>query len=159
MDSSKSSKAQTNTAMIPVNEQPSSSLIRAACSTGASEGESFTRSQPLWDSVRGKSGSKFLITYNRHYVVKSISSEEVEQMHHFLENYHEYVVNCHGQTLLPQYLGMYRVTVNDQESYLLAMRNVFSPRVTIHKKYDLKVSRCFLLCMPFWPIVLNGIIT
>uniref|UniRef100_A0A0X3PL87 1-phosphatidylinositol-5-phosphate 4-kinase n=1 Tax=Schistocephalus solidus TaxID=70667 RepID=A0A0X3PL87_SCHSO len=100
--------------------------------------ESFTRSQPLWDSVRGKSGSKFLITYNRHYVVKSISSEEVEQMHHFLENYHEYVVNCHGQTLLPQYLGMYRVTVNDQESYLLAMRNVFSPRVTIHKKYDLK---------------------
>ncbi|VDN12594.1 unnamed protein product [Dibothriocephalus latus] len=50
-----------------------------------------------------------------------------------------YVVNCHGQTLLPQYLGMYRVTVNDQESYLLAMRNVFSPRVTIHKKYDLKV--------------------
>uniref|UniRef100_A0A0X3NJJ2 1-phosphatidylinositol-5-phosphate 4-kinase n=1 Tax=Schistocephalus solidus TaxID=70667 RepID=A0A0X3NJJ2_SCHSO len=102
--------------------------------------ESFTRSQPLWDSVRGKSGSKFLITYNRHYVVKSISSEEVEQMHHFLENYHEYVVNCHGQTLLPQYLGMYRVTVNDQESYLLAMRNVFSPRVTIHKKYDLKGS-------------------
>ncbi|KAL7062068.1 hypothetical protein AAHC03_01524 [Spirometra sp. Aus1] len=100
--------------------------------------ESFTRSQPLWDSVRGKSGSKFLITYNRHYIVKSISSEEVEQMHHFIENYHEYVVNCHGQTLLPQYLGMYRVTVNDQESYLLAMRNVFSPRVTIHKKYDLK---------------------
>ncbi|VUZ57454.1 unnamed protein product [Hymenolepis diminuta] len=100
--------------------------------------ESFTRYQPLWDTVSGKSGSKLLVTYNRHYVLKTISSEEVEQMHHFIENYHEYVVNVHGQTLLPQYLGMYRITVNDQETYLLAMRNVFSPRVTIHRKYDLK---------------------
>uniref|UniRef100_A0A5K3FIK4 PIPK domain-containing protein n=1 Tax=Mesocestoides corti TaxID=53468 RepID=A0A5K3FIK4_MESCO len=99
--------------------------------------ESFTRFQPLWDSVNGKSGSKFLVTYNRHYVLKTITSEEVEQMHNFIESYHEYVVHCHGQTLLPQYLGMYRITVNDQETYLLAMRNVFSPRVTIHRKYDL----------------------
>ncbi|THD19875.1 Phosphatidylinositol 5-phosphate 4-kinase type-2 beta, partial [Fasciola hepatica] len=48
--------------------------------------------------------------------------------------------NCHGQTLLPQYLGLYRLTVNDQETYILVMRNVFSPRLTVHKKYDLKVS-------------------
>uniref|UniRef100_A0A158QJB7 1-phosphatidylinositol-5-phosphate 4-kinase n=1 Tax=Rodentolepis nana TaxID=102285 RepID=A0A158QJB7_RODNA len=102
--------------------------------------ESFTRYQPLWDTVSGKSGSKFLVTYNRHYVLKTISSEEVEQMHHFIEHYHEYIVNVHGQTLLPQYLGMYRITVNDQETYLLAMRNVFSPRVTVHRKYDLKGS-------------------
>ncbi|KAL5103603.1 Phosphatidylinositol 5-phosphate 4-kinase type-2 beta [Taenia crassiceps] len=88
--------------------------------------------------VSSKSGSKLLVTYNRHYVLKMISSEEVEQMHHFIESYHEYIVNVHGQTLLPQYLGMYRITVNDQETYLLAMRNVFSPRVTVHRKYDLK---------------------
>jgi hypothetical protein len=49
-------------------------------------------------------------------------------------------VECHAQTLLPQYLGMYRLTVNDAETYMVAMRNVFSPRLTIHKKYDLKVS-------------------
>lgn len=102
--------------------------------------ESFTRYQPLWDSVSSKSGSKLLVTYNRHYVLKMISSEEVEQMHNFIENYHEYIVNVHGQTLLPQYLGMYRITVNDQDTYLLAMRNVFSPRVTVHRKYDLKGS-------------------
>ncbi|KAM7540107.1 hypothetical protein Aperf_G00000025291 [Anoplocephala perfoliata] len=100
--------------------------------------ESFTRCQPLWDSASGKSGSKLLVTYNRHYVLKTITSEEVEQMHNFIENYHEYVVNVHGQTLLPQYLGMYRITVNDQETYLLAMRNIFSPRITVHRKYDLK---------------------
>ncbi|VEL13956.1 unnamed protein product [Protopolystoma xenopodis] len=51
--------------------------------------DAFTRCQPLWDSMRGKSGSKFLVTQNRQFVVKTISSEEVEQMHHMIENYHE----------------------------------------------------------------------
>ncbi|VDM25223.1 unnamed protein product [Hydatigera taeniaeformis] len=54
--------------------------------------ESFTRYQPLWDSVSSKSGSKLLVTYNRHYVLKMISSEEVEQMHHFIESYHEFLL-------------------------------------------------------------------
>ncbi|CAH8511884.1 unnamed protein product [Schistosoma intercalatum] len=100
--------------------------------------DSFTRQQPLWDSTRGKSGSKFLVTYNRQFVAKTISSEEVEQMHQMLEEYYSYIVKGHGQTLLPQFLGLYRLTVNDQESYILVMRNVFSPRLAIHKKYDLK---------------------
>nr|CAH8839279.1 unnamed protein product [Trichobilharzia regenti] len=102
--------------------------------------DAFTRYQPLWDSTRGKSGSKFLVTYNRQFVAKTISSEEVEQMHHMLEEYYSYIVKGHGQTLLPQYLGLYRLTVNDQETYILVMRNVFSPRLAIHKKYDLKGS-------------------
>ncbi|CAL8075149.1 unnamed protein product [Calicophoron daubneyi] len=100
--------------------------------------DAFTRHQPLWDSTHGKSGSKFLVTYNRQFVAKTISSEEVEQMHQILEEYYAYIVNCHAQTLLPQYLGLYRLTVNDQETYILVMRNVFSPRLAIHKKYDLK---------------------
>ncbi|KAK4469816.1 hypothetical protein MN116_007329 [Schistosoma mekongi] len=102
--------------------------------------DSFTRHQPSWDSTRGKSGSKFLVTYNRQFVAKTISSEEVEQMHQMLEEYYSYIVKGHGQTLLPQFLGLYRLTVNDQETYILVMRNVFSPRLAIHKKYDLKGS-------------------
>ncbi|CAI2736923.1 unnamed protein product [Dicrocoelium dendriticum] len=59
-------------------------------------------------------------------------------MHHMLEEYYSYIVHCHGHTLLPQYLGLYRLTVNDQETYILVMRNVFSPRLPVHWKYDLK---------------------
>lgn len=50
------------------------------------------------------------------------------------------MVQCHGSTLLPRFLGMYRVSVDSEESYLLAMRNVFSPRLPVHRKYDLKVT-------------------
>ncbi|TNN12349.1 Phosphatidylinositol 5-phosphate 4-kinase type-2 gamma, partial [Schistosoma japonicum] len=70
--------------------------------------------------------------YNRHSVAKTISSEEVEQMPS------NYIVQGHGQTLLSSISWPYRLTVNDQETYILVMRNVFSPRLAIHKKYDLK---------------------
>ena len=50
------------------------------------------------------------------------------------------MVQCHGSTLLPQFLGMYRASVESEESYLLAMRNTFSHRLPVHRKYDLKVT-------------------
>ena len=46
----------------------------------------------------------------------------------------------HGKTLLPQYLAMYRTTVDSKETYLLVMRSVFSKKLKIHKRYDLKGS-------------------
>ena len=49
-------------------------------------------------------------------------------------------MQCHGSTLLPQFLGMYRASVESEESYLLAMRNTFSHRLPVHRKYDLKVT-------------------
>ena len=52
----------------------------------------------------------------------------------------QYIVERHAETLMPQYLGMYRVTINDSETYLLVSKNIFSRRFAIHKKYDLKVS-------------------
>lgn len=41
---------------------------------------------------------------------------------------------------MPQYLGMYRLTVDNVEHYLVVMRNVFSSHLPIHIKYDLKGS-------------------
>ena len=74
------------------------------------------------------------------YVIKTMTTEEVEQMHSLLKQYHPYVVERHGKTLLPQYLAMYRLTVDNIETYLVVMRNVFSNHLRVHKKYDLKGS-------------------
>ncbi|XP_052091821.1 phosphatidylinositol 5-phosphate 4-kinase type-2 alpha-like [Mytilus californianus] len=101
---------------------------------------SLTNKQPVEIDSPGRSGARMFMSHDQKYFIKSLVTEEVEQMHHILKQYHQYIVEVHAQTLLPHYLGMYRITVNDVEHYLIIMRNVFSPRLTIHKKYDLKGS-------------------
>lgn len=98
---------------------------------------SLTRSQP----AKGEGQSEGLFTsYDRTLVVKLISSEDVADMHNILSEYHQHIVKCHGSTLLPQFLGMYRVTVENEPNYLIVMRNMFSHRLVVHRKYDLKGS-------------------
>ncbi|XP_028854912.1 phosphatidylinositol 5-phosphate 4-kinase type-2 gamma-like isoform X2 [Denticeps clupeoides] len=81
-----------------------------------------------------------LTSYDRTLIIKQISSEEVADMHNILSEYHEHVVICHGSTMLPRFLGMYRVTVDSEDTYLIIMRNMFSHRLIVHRKYDLKGS-------------------
>ncbi|XP_026480880.1 phosphatidylinositol 5-phosphate 4-kinase type-2 alpha-like [Ctenocephalides felis] len=102
--------------------------------------ESMTRSQPISMDSSGKSGAKFYQSYDKMFIIKSLTSEEVERMHSFLKHYHPYIVERHGKTLLPQYLAMYRLTVENVEHYYVAMRNVFSSHLNIHRKFDLKGS-------------------
>ncbi|GAB6025205.1 Phosphatidylinositol 5-phosphate 4-kinase type-2 alpha, variant 2 [Chamberlinius hualienensis] len=99
---------------------------------------SLTKSQPVMTDSPGKSGARFFISYDRLFFIKTLTSDEVERMHHLLKQYHPYVVERHGKTVLPQYLGMYRLTVEGTETYLVVMRNVFSCHLSVHKKYDLK---------------------
>lgn len=61
-------------------------------------------------------------------------------MHNILKKYHQYIVECHGITLLPQFLGMYRLNVDGVEIYVIVTRNVFSHRLSVYRKYDLKGS-------------------
>lgn len=61
-------------------------------------------------------------------------------MHSLLKQYHPFIVERHGKTLLPQYLAMYRLTVDNVEHYMVLMRNVFTGHLRVHKKYDLKGS-------------------
>ncbi|XP_044001000.1 phosphatidylinositol 5-phosphate 4-kinase type-2 alpha isoform X1 [Aphidius gifuensis] len=98
------------------------------------------RSQPILDDSSGKSGAKFYQSDDKLFIIKTLTSEEVERMHSFLKHYHPYIVERHGKTLLPQYLGMYRLTVDGVEHYVVAIRNVFSNHLTTHKKFDLKGS-------------------
>lgn len=60
-------------------------------------------------------------------------------------------MECHGNTLLPQFLGMYRLTVDGVETYMVVTRNVFSHRLTVHRKYDLKVTGSALLRFVSFP--------
>uniref|UniRef100_A0A3Q3BDW0 Phosphatidylinositol 5-phosphate 4-kinase type-2 gamma n=1 Tax=Kryptolebias marmoratus TaxID=37003 RepID=A0A3Q3BDW0_KRYMA len=100
---------------------------------------SLARSPPLRDD-EGKCMGLLLTSFDRTLVVKEISTEEVEEMHNILSEYHQHIVTCHGSTLLPQFLSMYRVTVESEDTYLLVMRNMFSHRLPAHRKYDLKVK-------------------
>lgn len=62
-----------------------------------------------------------------HFPTKSI---------HAMPNEHQimqYIVERHGNTLLPQYLGMYRLTVDGVQYYFVVMRNVFSSHLSIHR--------------------------
>jgi len=102
--------------------------------------ESLIRSEPTPYANPGKSGAKFYQSSDKLYIIKTLTSEEVEQMHALLKQYHPYIVERHGKTLLPQYLGMYRLTVDGVEHYMVITRNVFSNHLKIHRKYDLKGS-------------------
>ena len=52
----------------------------------------------------------------------------------------QHIVTSEGQTLLPEYVGMYRLTVADKETYWIVQRNVLSAKLPVHVKYDLKGS-------------------
>uniref|UniRef100_A0AAY4D9Q0 Phosphatidylinositol 5-phosphate 4-kinase type-2 gamma n=1 Tax=Denticeps clupeoides TaxID=299321 RepID=A0AAY4D9Q0_9TELE len=100
---------------------------------------SLARSPPVrWGELHRE--GLLLTSYDRTLVVKQISSEDVADMHNILSEYHQHIVKCHGSTLLPQFLGMYRVTVENEDTYLIVMRNMFSHRLVVHRKYDLKGS-------------------
>lgn len=59
--------------------------------------ESLTRSQPLPDDSSGKSGAKFYHSYDKLFIIKTLTSEEVERMHSFLKHYHPVsVINLIG---------------------------------------------------------------
>lgn len=56
--------------------------------------ESLTRSQPLCIDSPGKSGAQFYQSYDKLYILKSLTSEEVERMHSFLKHYHPVSKHC-----------------------------------------------------------------
>ncbi|UJR22265.1 hypothetical protein I4U23_025326 [Adineta vaga] len=93
---------------------------------------------PLNDSA--KSNITYYQSYDRRFVLRCISKEDVEQIHNILPEYHRYIVETQGDTLLPHYYAMYRLTVDDKENYILVMRNILSSKLKIHYKYDVKGS-------------------
>ncbi|KAL3083383.1 hypothetical protein niasHS_011185 [Heterodera schachtii] len=101
---------------------------------------SLTVQEPELEPNESTVSNRLFVSDDKQFVVKVIDSEAVAEIHSILRQYHEYVVEQHGKTLLPQYLGLYRVTVDVSDTYMLVMRNIFGGKYAIHKKYDLKGS-------------------
>lgn len=101
---------------------------------------SLVVSQPEARDSPGRSGAKFYSSHDEKLIIKTQRAEEIAEIHQILQDYHRYVVEKHGKTLLPQYLGMYRLTVEGTEHYLIVMRNILPSHFPLHKKYDLKGS-------------------
>uniref|UniRef100_A0A7E4VYL4 1-phosphatidylinositol-5-phosphate 4-kinase n=1 Tax=Panagrellus redivivus TaxID=6233 RepID=A0A7E4VYL4_PANRE len=101
---------------------------------------SLTSYEPEVDPHESSGASRLFVSFDRKFVIKVVDSEAVAEIHSILRQYHGYVVEKHGKTLLPQFLGLYRITVDGNETYLLVMRNIFGGKYNIHKKYDLKGS-------------------
>lgn len=57
--------------------------------------ESLTRSQPVQIDSSGKSGAQFYRSYDQLFIIKSLTSEEIERMHAFLKHYHPVSVGSH----------------------------------------------------------------
>ena len=107
---------------------------------------SLTKSQPIsLEELSGRSHSNSLYkSYDNTLIIKKLDGEEIEQLIAFLKHYHPYVVEKHGKTLLPQYLGLYRITFENTEVYYVVMRNILScpPTLPIHK-YVFKKEKSF----------------
>lgn len=87
-----------------------------------------------------KNGSQCYASHDGVYVMHTLNTDQVEEMHCYLKHYHPYIVERHGKTLLPQYLALFRLTVDNIETYMVVIRNVFSSHLRVHKKYNLKGS-------------------
>ncbi len=59
--------------------------------------KSLTYKAPKPMDSPGKSGAKFYHSQDQLYVVKTLTSEEVEQMHSLLKHYHPFIVERHGR--------------------------------------------------------------
>uniref|UniRef100_G1QB23 Phosphatidylinositol 5-phosphate 4-kinase type-2 gamma n=1 Tax=Myotis lucifugus TaxID=59463 RepID=G1QB23_MYOLU len=103
----------------------------------------LTRSPP---SENEGSDGHFLIGFEKILVNKEVSSRDFADMHSSLSNYYQYIVKCHGNMLLPSSWGC-TVSMNNEDNYMLVMCNMFSHRLPMHRKCDLKGS-LVLLEMP-----------
>lgn len=115
--------------------------------------KSFARSvgrQPLKPigGGGGRSGADFFLTHDARFVVKGIPSAECVLLLKLLESYVDHVISNAKHTLLPRFLGLYKVKLPDAGSNkwqcLVVMPNLFkvhkSTGVELHCMYDLKGS-------------------
>jgi len=82
-----------------------------------------------------------LRSYCGRFTVSLISTEDIEQLHNVLPSYYAHIVEQKGETLLPNWLGLYRVGIsNRSDRYLLVTRSVTHRIEVLPEVYRLKGS-------------------
>lgn len=102
----------------------------------------------VWDAKGGKSGSAFCKTHDNRFILKQMSSTEVEIFEKFGFEYFQYISKCYMEqrpTALAKIVGAFRIgfrnnqTNNDLKQDLLVMENLFY-NCSISQTFDLKGS-------------------
>ena len=93
---------------------------------------------------KGKSGSFFFYSFDRKFIIKTITNEEKETMSKILLDYYNYIKdqNDYNTTLITKIYGIFTVVIKNASSVnVILMQNLFgcSPK-NIHRMFDLKGS-------------------
>ena len=54
----------------------------------------MTRYAPSETDSPGRSGARFLLSFDKKHIIKTIGSEDVAEMHRILKEYHQVVTVC-----------------------------------------------------------------
>ncbi|GAA6009969.1 hypothetical protein JCM11491_005808 [Sporobolomyces phaffii] len=117
--------------------------LRRQCGCEKQFVESLSRCYK-WDSAGGKSKADFMKTLDDRFIVKQLSSWEVDVLSSFLPAYFSYLADClfKGQpTVLAKIFGIYRISFGKKYKNLdfLVMENLFYGR-QLKQIFDLKGS-------------------
>eukprot|EP01126_Amoeba_proteus_P031299 TRINITY_DN3073_c0_g3_i1.p1 TRINITY_DN3073_c0_g3~~TRINITY_DN3073_c0_g3_i1.p1 ORF type:complete len:449 (-),score=81.36 TRINITY_DN3073_c0_g3_i1:183-1529(-) len=88
----------------------------------------------------GKSGSIFFCSYDSRFLLKTVTSIEVQQLLDMLPGYYNHIAT--GPSLLVPILGLIKIIDNMKhtEMYLIVMKHAFTTKNELHTIYDLKGS-------------------
>lgn len=90
---------------------------------------------------KGKSGSFFFVTHDKHFVIKTISDEEVEKLIEKAEEFSEYITE-NEETLIGRIYGVYTIMVDISKVNVIVMQNLMQfPQDCIQRVFDLKGSK------------------
>ena len=85
----------------------------------------------------GKSGSFFFQTQDNCYMIKTIPKSEMKTFLKMLPGYFEHV-RKYPNSFINRYYGAYSIKIYGTKIYFTVMRNIFTPGLEPHEKYDIK---------------------
>lgn len=87
----------------------------------------------------GKSGSVFMFSSDKKFVLKTITQSESKFLRGIFEEYCKHMISF-PNSLLTKIYGHHRVDVKGKKVYFVILGNVIATNLTLHETYDLKGS-------------------